>query len=153
MAKTKYFVKKGPKMADFICNFLPKLKIDGTQQRKPLNSWNFFWCLLTYRHSHKPMMGLIWTTFYFLGHPIDPPSKWWFFAYCRNFSLSISQWLLLELKRKLWPPPQKISGKWPVTPVRIGTSPLWMFRHLPLNYCEPLWFIWRVLSYYELHHL
>ena len=40
----------------------------------------FFWCLLTYRHSHKPMMGLIWTTFYFLGHPIDPPFKMMIFC-------------------------------------------------------------------------
>ena len=56
--------------------FWPKLKTDGTQQRKPLNSWNFFWCLLTYRHSHKPMMGLIWTTFYFLGHPNEDAFKY-----------------------------------------------------------------------------
>ena len=42
MAKTKYFVKKGPKMADFLCIFCQNLKLMATPQFCEQNSEIFF---------------------------------------------------------------------------------------------------------------
>ena len=42
MAKTKYFVKKGPKMADFLCIFCRNLKLMATPHFCEQNSEIFF---------------------------------------------------------------------------------------------------------------
>ena len=42
MAKTKYFVKKGSKMADFLCIFCRNLKLMATPQFCEQNSEIFF---------------------------------------------------------------------------------------------------------------
>ena len=55
MAKTKYFVKKGPKMADFLCNFCRNLKLMATPQFCKQNSEIFFGGL----KSRSPALGKI----------------------------------------------------------------------------------------------
>ena len=50
MAKTKYFVKKGPQMANFLCIFVRNLKWMAPPEYCPKNP-EFFWWLPTYIHS------------------------------------------------------------------------------------------------------
>ena len=55
MAKTKYFVKKGSKMADFLCIFCRNLKLMATPQFCEQNSEIFFGGL----KSISPALGKI----------------------------------------------------------------------------------------------
>ena len=50
MAKTKYFVKKGPQMANFLCIIVRNLKWMAPPEYCPKNP-DFFWWLPTYIHS------------------------------------------------------------------------------------------------------